>query len=58
MHITCEAHGWAHEVMRLTDWLSLYFTRRWNFKEIKANHLREFVMNYRDDIEDYLDLER
>jgi len=58
LRVVCEAHEWAHEVMRLTDWLSIYFTQRWGYKEITASRLREFIVNYRDDIEDYLDLER
>lgn len=58
LSITCEAHEWAHDVMRLTDWLSIYFTRRWEYKGINADRLRNFVKNYQDDVVDYLDLER
>ncbi|MCP4487145.1 MAG: hypothetical protein GY820_07490 [Gammaproteobacteria bacterium] len=58
LRVACETHDWAHDVMRLTDWLSIYFTRRWGYKEITASRLREFIENYRDDIEDYIDLER
>jgi len=58
LRVVCEAHEWALEVMRLVDWLAIYFTRRWGYKEITASRLREFIVNYRDDIEDYLDLER
>lgn len=56
--ITCEAHEWAHDVMRLADWLSIYFTRRWEYKGLNSDRLRNFVKNYQDDIVDYLDLER
>jgi len=58
LRIVCEAHDWAHDSMRLLDWLSVYLVRRWRFKEINSSRLREFVRNYQDDIEDHLQLER
>ncbi|HMY90359.1 MAG: HNH endonuclease [Gammaproteobacteria bacterium] len=58
LRVICEAHDWAHEVMRFSDWLSVYFTRRWVFKEISPSRLQEFILNYRDGIDDYIDLKR
>lgn len=58
LRVICEAHDWAHEVMRLSDWLSVYFSRRWGFKKISPDRLQEFVLNYRDGIDDYIDLKR
>lgn len=58
LRVICEANDWSHEVMRLTDWASAYFTKRWKFKGITPNRLMEFVTNYKDDIVDYIDFER
>lgn len=58
LRVACEANDWAHEVMRLTDWLSIYFSRRWDYKGIDAYRIREFVKNYQEDVVDYLDLAR
>jgi len=58
LRVICDAHDWAHEVMRLSDWLSVYFTKRWGFKEISPGRLQEFILNYRDGIDDYIDLKR
>ena len=57
LEIACEANEWAHETMRLTDWVSVYFIRRWGFKETIVNRLQEFIINYRDGNEDTLDLD-
>ena len=58
LRIMCEANDWAHDIMRLLDWLSVYFVRRWHFKEISSSRLREFVRNYQNDVEDHFQLER
>ena len=58
LRIVCEAHDWAQHKMRVFDWVAVYFTRRLKFSGIDADRIGEFAKNYREDIEDNLDLVR
>lgn len=58
LRMACEANNWAQTTMRVLDWVAVYLDRRLQFKEITVGRIHEFASNYRDDIEDYLDLVR
>lgn len=58
LRTVCEAHEWAQHTMRILDWTAAYLSRRLQFKDIDTARLHEFATNYRDDIEDHLDLVR
>ena len=58
LRTVCEAHDWAQINMRVLDWTAVYFTRRLKFSGIDAARIGEFAKNYREDVEDYLDLVR
>ncbi len=58
LRTVCEAHQWAQDTMKAIDWLAIYLTRKLQYREVKPERLREFAMNYRDDVVDYLDLVR
>ena len=58
LRLICEAHEWAQDIMRVIDWVAVYFTRRLKYSGVNAGRIREFAKNYSDDIVDYLDLVR
>ena len=58
LRTVCEAHEWAQDTMRILDWTAIYLARRLQFKGVDRARIREFAANYRDDIEDHLDLVR
>ena len=58
LQIICNSHHWARETMRITDWLSVLLSKRWQFQGASSVRLKEFVQNFQDDVKDYLDLSR
>lgn len=58
LQVFCLAHDWAQNIMRVIDWLAVYFTRRWRFVGIDTDRLCAFAQNFDHDVEDYLDLAR
>jgi tetratricopeptide (TPR) repeat protein len=52
------AHSWAHEAMRLLDWLAAYLSRQWGFRGPTASRLREWADNLRDGYDDTIELMR
>ncbi|ODM28635.1 hypothetical protein A6779_16045 [Marinobacter adhaerens] len=56
MKIACTAHDWAHEVMRFTDWLSLYFEKRWSFRTADSKRIKQFIFNYKEGVPDHIEL--
>lgn len=58
LRMICHSPQWARSVLRVIDWFSALLTRRWCFDGGGRERLREFVMNFDDDITDYLDLSR
>jgi len=58
LRTVCEANDWVQINMRVLDWTAVYFTRRLKFSGIDAARIEEFARNYREDVEDYLDLAR
>jgi hypothetical protein len=58
LKLVCNADPWAQNVMRLTDWLSVYLTRRWDFRGAEPERVREFVRNFDAGAHDHLELAR
>lgn len=54
--VACNASDWAHEVMKLTDWLALYFQERWSFKTVDSSRLKLFIFNCNNTIQDHIEL--
>jgi hypothetical protein len=46
------------QALSLLDWVTVYLSRRLQFKGVNADRIREFARNYSDDVEDHLDLVR
>ena len=58
LRAVCEAHEWAQDIMKVTDWVAVYLSRRLRFSGIDAARIREFARNYSNDVVDYLDIVR
>lgn len=54
--VACNASNWAHEVMKLTDWLALYFQERWGFNTVNSSRLKLFIFNCNNKIQDHIEL--
>lgn len=56
LQMVCKAHDWAQNTMRLVDWLGMLLTISWGFQGASAERLREFIINSKCGVDDYIEL--